>query len=82
MATNVAVTDELFWKEVTHAAEQVMINHGLAFTIERGTNKAEVFWAIDEHAPLPWLPEVTDTDEYLVIEVREVEPKQPALLVP
>lgn len=78
MATNsnvVDVEDELFWKEIKHAARQVELNHGVSFDITRGTNNASIFWCVDEH-------DGNVFDTYVTIELRETEPKQPALLVP
>lgn len=70
MATNVDVEYDLFWREVIDCVKRVELNHGLTFEIERGTREASVMW----HS----LTEPTHVE----IRVFEVEPKQPALLVP
>lgn len=71
---NIDPEDEIFWRELKEAVKQVELSHGLSMTIERGTRAANI----------RWIEEYTDhkNNAYVSIVIYEVEPKQPALLVP
>lgn len=73
MATDLSrvtnVEDEIFWKEVRTAVAKVERNHRVKLELERGTHKATVHWS-----------ELANGNVH--IRLYEVEPKQPALLVP
>lgn len=82
MATNPKLEDvdyQLFWREVAEAVKQVELNHGLSFTIERGTKAAYTSWRV---ADVNTYIYGTVIDEFVSIRIYEVEPKQPTLLVP
>lgn len=65
---------QLFWKEVAEAARLVELNHALSYNIERGNRRADIYW---------WWPDMDESiDSHVCIQVFEVEPKQPTLLVP
>jgi hypothetical protein len=59
--------DEIFWRELRMAVQKVELRHGLKVEVTRGTRSAEV-----SYAPI----------NKIQIVMREVQPKQPALLVP
>lgn len=65
----VDVEYDLFWREVIDAVKHVELNHGLSYRIERGTREAYINWDFD------W-------PNGIKIYITEVEPKQPALIVP
>lgn len=68
---NVDIEQELFWKEVAQATRMIEANHGMSFMIERGTRRADIMWV-----------EWEENECGIGIEITEVAPKQPALIVP
>lgn len=76
MASRVVDTDEeLFWKEVQEAVKHVELNHGLSYTITRGSREAYV-----HRCPKP--SPFNTNGGYIEIRIYEVEPTQPTLMVP
>lgn len=77
MASRVVDTDEeLFWKEVQEAVKHVELNHGLSYTIERGTKSAIIGWFINMNN------NVGLEVGFVNVSIYEVEPTQPTLMVP
>lgn len=76
----VDVEYDLFWREVIDAVKHVELNHGLSYDIERGTRRAEIKYARywNESKSIEDKPDC----EQVEISIFEIEPKQPALIVP
>lgn len=66
---------EVFWREVGEAVRQVQNNVTRELSIERGSKRADISWA-------EWENEEPADLCGVQIEIYDVEPKQPTLLVP
>lgn len=65
--------EELLWKEIKDAVKHVELNHGLSYDLERGTKGVGIWYEAED---------VPQGGGCIRIEIYEVEPKQPTLLVP
>ena len=66
------VEDEVLWKRVREAFRMITNQHEREIELEINTAKILIYWATDDES----------NSGYAVIEIHEIEPKRPALLVP
>jgi hypothetical protein len=65
----VSPEDEIFWRDIRIAYDQVNLNPQLQVKVARGTKEATI-------KVLP------TQDKYIVVGIREIEPETPTLVVP
>lgn len=69
---------ELFWRKVAEAVQQVENSQTRTIELEQGNKRAEVEWNSGETP----LSEYQSGEPHVAIRIYDVEPPQPALIVP